>query len=288
MNNWKFAFKKLYCQQLMHITQKYRKIITAFYFYWLIHINKKIPVIVYQMGKVGSLSIKNSLEKAGINPLFHVHRMNPVNIQEVRAQYMLRNQKPQDESVGFCLYKEIGLRKKKAKIISSFREPISRNISAFFQNFEIISHKQNIKDNVNIHELILEFLSKYPHHVPLHWFDIELEKVLDINVYAYPFPKDRGYLVIRKNNIDLLLLKLEVPDTIKELAISEFLQIDDFHLLKKNIGEEKEYSNVYQNFKRSIKLPSDYVDYMMNSKFTRHFYTNSEIFKFQNIWQNAE
>jgi hypothetical protein len=271
----------------MHNTEKYRKITAALYFYWLIHIRKKIPVIVYQMGKVGSLSIKNSLEKAGISPLFHVHRMNPVNIQDVHEEYLQRNQKPQDESLGLFLCREIGLRKIKAKVISSFREPIGRNISAFFQNLEIISHKPNVKDNANVQDLILEFLSKYPHHVPLHWFDIELGKVLDINVYAYPFPKDRGYLIIRKNKIDLLILKLEVPDAIKELAISEFLQIDDFHLLKKNIGEEKEYSSIYQNFKRNIKLPSDYVDLMMNSKFTRHFYTDSEIIEFKNRWQNS-
>lgn len=271
----------------MNITEKYREIIKTLYFYWLIHTNNKIPVIVYQMGKVGSSSIKYSLQKAGISPLFHVHRMNPENIQDVREEYLQRNQKPQDDSLGLCLCREIGLRKIKAKVISSFREPIGRNISAFFQNLKIISHKPNIKDNANVQELILEFLSKYPHHVPLHWFDIELGKILDINVYAYPFPKDRGYLIIQKNNIDLLLLKLEVPDAIKELAISEFLQIDDFHLLKKNIGEEKEYSSVYQNFKRSIKLPSDYVDLMMNSKFTRHFYTDSEIFEFQNRWLNS-
>jgi len=278
--------KNYYDRQSINVIGQYPKIITSLYIYWLIHIIRKIPVVVYQMGKVGSLSITNSLAKAGIHPLFHVHRMNPHNIQNIRAQYISRGQNPQNESLGLCLYREIQQSNKKAKIISSFREPIARNISAYFQNLEVLSNTSHLGNYKDIQILISKYLAEYPHHVPLNWFDIELKNVLNIDVYDYPFPKDRGYTIIRKKNIDLLLLKIEIPDTIKEMAISEFLALDYFRLSKKNIGQEKKYASIYQDFKRSIKLPAGYIDLMMESKYTRHFYSDAEISEYKNKWSS--
>lgn len=51
------------------------------------------PVIVYQMGKVGSRSITDSLKSCDVHPVFHIHRMNPENIKRVKNEYLKKGGK---------------------------------------------------------------------------------------------------------------------------------------------------------------------------------------------------
>ena len=79
-----------------------------------------IPVLVYQMGKVGSSSVTNSLLR---------HYSGIV----LQAHYFNSNHK--DWRVG-RLYRWVIEEDNPLRIISLTREPIGRNVSAFFQNFE--------------------------------------------------------------------------------------------------------------------------------------------------------
>ena len=61
------------------------------------------PVIVYQMGKVGSRSITDSLKSCGVHPVFHIHRMNLENIKRVKDEYLKKGRKPLNERLGILL-----------------------------------------------------------------------------------------------------------------------------------------------------------------------------------------
>ena len=66
------------------------KIKSNLYIQWHLNCRSMAPIIVYQMGKVGSSSIRDSLKSSGVHPVFHVHRMNPRNIEAVRNAYRRR------------------------------------------------------------------------------------------------------------------------------------------------------------------------------------------------------
>lgn len=258
------------------------------YIQWYLNCRSRVPIIVYQMGKVGSSSIRDSLKSGGIHPVFHVHRMNPRNIEAVRNTYLRRGQKALNEGVGVFLYKNICQKNKKAKFITIVREPISRNMSAFFQNYEIFTGCKYKATNFQLKELIDLFLSHYSHDVPLTWFDVEMKEVLGIDVYRYPFPKEIGYVIIREGSFEILLFKVEISDAIKEKAISEFLDITDFRLKRHNVARDKEYSETYKDFKQAISMPYSYVKQMCDSKYTKHFYSATEIEMMWSAWYNKQ
>ena len=79
----------------------------------------------------------------------------------------------------------------------------------------------NKDTDYQLKKLIDIFIKEYSHDVPLQWFDLELKKATGINVYNYPFPKHKGYMTIEENNIELLIMKLEIPDALKERVIAD-------------------------------------------------------------------
>jgi hypothetical protein len=251
-----------------------------------VYLRRAIPVIVYQMGRVGSRSIWGSLRSCGVAPVFHVHRLNPNNIERVRQEYLDNGLTPMDESLGMRLYADIVRRQKKAKFITLVREPISRNISAFFRNFKRFTGVEYGDGDLSIEELVSTFVQEYRHPVPLTWFDMEMKQTLGIDVYEHPFPKHRGHLTIKKGVFELLILKLEIDDSIKEDVVAQFLDIDDFRLTRANVAQDKDYAQTYRDFLRAIRLPKSYVEIMCSAEYTRHFYSEAEIEAVRSKWRD--
>jgi hypothetical protein len=254
-----------------------------------LHLSNRTPVLIYQMGKVGSTSISNSLEKFNIKPIFQLHFLTK-NLKETsedrdffdtdkRRTIAMKLKKIFGMRRGYLIYKNIIAPKKQVKIITLTREPIGRNLSAFFQNFERETGNKYQYSNLTPEEIGDIFIKFYPHHLPLNWFDKNIKNYLGIDVYEYPFPRKKGFLTIKNGNIDLLILKSELPNQSKEIAIAEFLQLTDFKILDKNIGDKKGYSDLYKKFKENLKLPKSYLEEMIHSRYFNHFYTEAEIKK---------
>jgi len=231
------------------------------------------PILIYQMGKVGSKSIHAALLKQYKGIVGHTHSLS-------------RNHRRLDIRL---IYKWAVLDKKPLNIISLTREPISRNVSAFFQNFERDTGVAYKEADLSTAELKETFLTNYRHEVPLFWFDWRVKELFDIDVFAHPFPKEEGIGRYQKNNIRLLVMHSEISDAKKERAIGDFLGINGFRLSKKeNIGAKKAYQTTYKDFKSNILLPADYVEWMCDSKYFNHFYTSETIESVRKRWNEAE
>jgi len=85
------------------------------------------------------------------------------------------------------------------------------------------------------------------------------------------FRKNRDCLRINEDNVDLLILKLETSDSVKENAIADFLGLKEFKLVRTNVGENKNYRVMYKEFKQNLKLPLSYIEKMCISKYFNHF-----------------
>ena len=85
------------------------------------------------------------------------------------------------------------------------------------------------------------------------------------------------------SNIRCLVIRME--DLAKsESVIADFLSLPSFSLMPTNRAEKKAYSSAYSNFKEKVAIPEEYINKMYNSKYTRHFYSDSEITKFKQKW----
>jgi hypothetical protein len=244
----------------------------------------RLPVIVYQMGKVGSSSLRDSLKERGVWPVSHAHRINPKHVEEIkehRAQRGFDSPLPTVHIRGLELHREIVEPGRSSKFISLIREPVSRNVSAFFFNY--VANEDGY-GNLSLQEIRESFLSEYPHEVPLVWFDREPKVTLNIDVYDTPFPNDQGYVELSNGPFELLVMQSELPDARKADAIQQFLEISDFQIQRRNTGQRKSYGNVYDAFKQKISLPNSYLDRMLQSRYAQHFYSTEEIEQTYNRW----
>lgn len=246
------------------------------------------PVFIYTMGKVGSSSIANTLRRYEI-PEVQPHSLvytkkgsyfvcPNLTVLE-RAFYATKTMLMKFKV--FMLLMKYKLLSREIRIISITRDPVSRNISAFFEQHQYILNKEI--DRFAPEELIEKFWRYANHDAPLIWFDRELKKVFDIDVFSEPFPWDKGYKIYKKSNIRCLVIRME--DLAKsESVIADFLSLPSFSLMPTNRAEKKAYSSAYSNFKEKVAIPEEYINKMYNSKYTRHFYSDSEITKFKQKW----
>jgi hypothetical protein len=229
------------------------------------------------MGKVASTSVYMSLKESTDFDVFHAHRLNPENIARVREEHLQRGDVPPDDTRGLYLYKRlIKPRRKTTWIITLVREPVGRNISAFFQNLESFERMKDAHSALEVEELVRDFVQKYNHDVPLTWFDEELRATTGIDVYQHPFPYEKGYQVIDEPPFHVLIMHHDLDDQQKESCIADFLGLDSFPITRVNVSSSKEYTGTYRAFLASIQLPETYVDRMMSSKYAQHFYALEE------------
>jgi hypothetical protein len=243
-------------------------------------------VLVYQMMKVGSSTITAALRAFGGLSVFQVHLMNADNINRwgvaLRKFPLARFQTGID--TGTLLYKgliESGL---KLKIISLVRDPIARNCSFYFHNLDILLQTEDAHDNVELSRLVGEFQNKFNHHGCLNWFDSEFKPVLGVDIYQHPFPHDAGHTRIQTDRYDILVMRSELDDASKKRCVEEFLGIEGLTLAPKNVGSEKPYAAAYRKFLDALELPEAYVNEMLDSKYTRHFFSPDEIAALRARW----
>jgi hypothetical protein len=230
---------------------------------------RAIPVLVYQMGKVGSSSLGKSLyrEYPGVS-------VNAHDFSASHNKWLVRR-----------LYRAVMEEGSAVNIISLIREPIGRNVSAFFENYERDTGVNYRRSQLTVEQLRELFLVNYRHDLPLDWFENHIENRFGIDVFASPFPES-GFGTYESGRVRLLVLKLEIPDAEKESAIGSFLNIPSFRLQRANVGELKIYADMYAAFKREVRLPAEYVDRMCDSRYFRHFYSRDVIEKVWRRWSD--
>lgn len=241
-----------------------------------IKIQRIKPVIVYTMGKVGSSSVDASIKRHFLH--YHVHTFRPERIERQRQKQDLLYLRQWEQ-----IRRYIVEANHPALYITGVRNPIDRNISAFFERYEHYTGENFAQSKLSVDELIRIFHEQFEHERPLRWFDDELKTYLGVDVYEHPFPQEQGYHVIQANGKQILILKLESPDSTKEKALSEFLGMP-LSLKRDNIGENKAYAEIYAEFKKRIVLSEAYINQMLDSRYTRHFYTAEEIARSREKW----
>lgn len=268
--------------------------------YYLSHRGAAKPIIVYQMGKVGSSSVVAGLEARNYD-VFQVHVLTKEWIKRVEAQYEKasrdHNRGIIDEHLLASMFVrgwlDRGFDGKRPQVVTLIRDPVARNMSSFFQTFPIYFsdlaaqfRKADISYDEKIDQLIEIFLTKFEEHdTPINWFDEHFKPVFGVDVYQTSFPHESGYQIYRGENCDVALFRLEDLRRTAPSAMAEFLGDAAFELRDTNLASEKEYSSAYDQFKKGIRLPTSYLDRMYNSRFSKHFYTDQEIAQFRKRWE---
>jgi hypothetical protein len=251
------------------------------------------PILVYQMAKVGSSTLTWALRDVAGLHVFQIHLMHPANIRRVRAALRKRGRilerLSSDMDIrGRILFKGLIKSGLKAKIITLVREPIGRNCSFYFQNLDLLWRIADAHENVEAAQLVSGFQDKFNHQGGLNWFDREFKPVLGVDVYEHPFPHDVGHVRITTDRYDILVLRSDLDDASKKKCVEEFLGIEGLSLAPKNVGSQKPYAAAYRKFLDALELPEPYVNEMLDSKYTRHFFSPDEIAALRAKWLHGK
>ncbi|MEM9822977.1 MAG: putative capsular polysaccharide synthesis family protein [Bacteroidota bacterium] len=245
-------------------------------------------VLIYSMGKVGSNSLSHSLEKRGLQ----VSSKHYFGGDE--AHFF--NKKSWNLS-GRLFRRLISIllraRRKPCKVISLVRDPLGRNVSLAFFNLEYLLYHtlrpgkgENIKgQNWTLHQIIEKGKADLINPLgPIHWFDEEFGVTTGVDVYQYPFDQQSGYCIIEQDHFQILLLQMEKLQNL-EKVIGDFMEMDDFRLLRANSSDNNWYAEIYRDFKKQYLPSSRMLDQLYQSKYMQHFYSQEEIASFEQKWQ---
>ncbi len=275
------------------------------------------PILVYQMGKVGSSSIRNSLfrcQDPSTRLVLMSHEFFPIRNRDLRRieiepeyrDYVIREiEHDRHDFEQFPLRKRLGWRFRerfyseriyrayvkpghRLRVVTLVRDPVAANVSMFFQLIDHYIGTPIEESTYDIETVIQIFLERYVHSRPLTWFDVELKTTLGIDVFRYPFPVAQGYNIISADNVSLLVLKCELDDQTKARAIAEFLDLDDFEIVRSNVTGDKSHAPQYAEFKRRIRVPDRLLDKMYESKYARFFYSSEERSCFRARWSGQK
>ncbi|WP_335986098.1 putative capsular polysaccharide synthesis family protein [Spongiibacter tropicus] len=240
-------------------------------------------VLIYTMGKVGSSDISKKLKLS-----FQFHNFD----QEIPAKNFSSRFTPHIyryvvealrwKILGRKLLRVFGLPAAELKVISIVRDPVARNLSAFFQNLD---ESQVIGGSVSESE----FYAYTNHMLPLVWFDVEFKRHLGVDVYAYPFDVEAGWCVIEKEGFKILILQLEELSNLGEI-VADFVGDDKVYLggAKQNFSGDKWYGVLYSDLKAKIDISDEYLNLMYKSRFMKHFYGDEKTARMRAKWTQRD
>jgi hypothetical protein len=259
-----------------------------------------LPIIIFQPGKVGSSSVHASLLKKygelGVSaPIYHAHVLENI---DKRIEYITRNRKAPANTIKKLLESKELREKIKShpeqvwNVINLVREPVAMKVSALFQVLH--EYIPDWEDRLKKGELSMDELDDILYKKQElgtsgleSWYDNQIKSLWGIDVFKEPFSTDNGYQIYRRENINLIILRLEDLNRVAGKAFDDFLGLKDFRIVSVNVGEEKPYADLYQKFKQR-PLPAKYVDEVYKTRFARHFYTDAEIDQFHQKWTKSE
>ena len=196
--------------------------------------------VVHTMGRCGSQSAYHSLAEAGHN-VVHCHRL-------------VGDSRPQDIEAREIIESWAG----DIVVITMTRDPVARNLSAYYMNYS------------GGHPSLDDFLLRYPHNVPLTWFDEQVLGYWGVDVYNVGAEHSQKLLVVRCEDIEYG-------------TWPQYMDVLGLPLLPIPT-EGKTTDERYKQFIDEVRLPFWYLRRAYNSRYAMRFYTPAEIEGFMERW----
>lgn len=227
-------------------------------------INKKI--FIYCGGKCGS----GTLEKTFINNGFNTIRLH--NNSEFKKNY----------NSNINIYKIIKNNSidKKIYIIDSYRTPIERKISSFFENISKHVPDYNL---IDIKSLINIFNNKYLKNIEEYHSINEVMSHFNVPLFN-EFNFEKKYNILEKDNIIFIKLRFKNIDEWSNILSKIFNR--DIILHNHNLSINKEIFNLYNKFKEEYKVPISYLFNIDKDREFKIFTSKNEKIEYLKYWIN--
>lgn len=233
-------------------------------------------VLIYQMGKVGSTTLEESLPNSK-----HFHTLYRRRCCQFLTDNLLPTRKSRIYSdliqkVASFLYQ----RRRHVKIITLVRDPYERNLSHFFQDlhfwlcYHIISKR--VKSRRENKELIREcFENSFNFDYARYWFKEEIERFTGIKIRDCDFDHVKGIGTARKGRFSLMVVRMDKLSNCEQ-EISSYVDAE-VRISRKNVGDAKWYGSLYADFKKNYRPPDEVIEKSFDADWVHLFYDKREI-----------
>ena len=260
------------------------------------HVEEQEPIIVFQMGKVGSSTVLETLHGLDLpNPVLHVHTLAPDHLAHaVRRQ----RQSPRPFLHEHLIVSALLVAKRQHKrfpcrLITLTREPISRAISFVFEDAVKQMPEARLPDGSydleHVQTVVQELLAtKNGVADPTEWFDRELKGQFGVDVFAQPFDAERGFAILEGTDCSVLLLRMEDLNRVLPEALGTFLGMDTdtIQIQQANVGKHKDYASDLSAVKQQLLLPEELLDKVLATRYVDHFYPEERL-RLRARWSSA-
>lgn len=246
--------------------------------FWLrsnynLYVRRIAPIIVYQMGGVGSNSVHEELEAHGVWAL-HAHRLH-------EDAFAPGQNKPRSWR---WIRRHVIEPRRPAKFIALVRDPVAVKVSDFFMNLSKGRRKRAMAQ-AGPEELIAMFnKTAGQSSFQLNWFETEVEPVLGIDVFSAPFPLDLGYATYRNGPFELLVMRTELPDEKKSRIVAEFVGVSKLSIGRTNTNEQKTYAERRRAFEAALSIDPTQMAAWLSAPLMQHFFSPEERESIRSRW----
>lgn len=223
--------------------------------------------IIYCGGKSGSTTLAVTFQHHGYKVL-HIHN------EEYYNKYNHKHENiPLFNLVDQCRSKQ------RIAVIDVYRLPIERKISSFFYNL-----KQHVPDykNKTIEELIELFNSNWLYSLEEYESINEIMDHYNVPRFTYFNFVNRYNIKIQKN---MIFIKLHFNDVKQWDKILSKITNRKIMIQKSNLSENKEYHQIYSEFKKQYKLPKEYLKVIENNRDFKIYNSPLEQIEYINKWK---
>ena len=238
-------------------------------------------ILVHTPGKVGSRAMVAAVRPAlgAGDVVFHTHRINPATLDAARLERVGIAPRRTWYTAEFLGRAVMQPGATDVVVLAAVRDPLSRNLSAFFQNVERYrpaGRPLTSPDPAQADELAELFVRRFPHEEVLGWVGSELEDLFGVDVYGAPFDHATGYQVARGDRAAVGVLRHDrLDDALPGLA-TELLGVRVGPPPRVNDSAGKAYGPLYRAVRERVDLGAALVERLYDSPFARHFFTEGE------------
>lgn len=182
----------------------------------------------------------------------------------------------------------------KPELVVAVREPMARLLASVFQQLDAYGNDgapptpesvvaQILRDPALEPDALSRLVAENRRALHEWWLEHELAAFAGIDVYATPFPHDRGWQLLESPRARVLVVRTEdLPRLGPPLAA--FLGVERVDLTPANVGDAKPSGALYRACRERCRFPADLLERLYASRYATHFYTPEERARLRARW----
>lgn len=243
-------------------------------------------VVTHTYGKVGSTAIHKAISQLPGFASFQTHFISEAGIADA-LRFHQEEHDPIHMLQGEALRREMQAHPDRPiRVITLVRDPVARAVSDLFENPALLGANGDVRQ-LPIEAMVAiaaeQVLSSLAYTE--QWFDRELSGLLGFDFFTRGFDRKEGFEIHRQERFELLAGKLERLSENGASYLGRFLDLGrDFPIPRSRARSATGEAALYDQVRRSLKLPAEVLDQVYSSRICRHFYTPEELEGFRQLW----